>query len=226
MRDRLLSSPLSDTPSIVAELRSYRRWIDPQLRRAYDEAKDARNEGKQLRASLALQEVDDTQLPYLKDRLFRADGQDISIILQSLAGNRDVLEEECWRMLEKSTQEDRGKTLQSASALALYDPENPRWEKIRTDVVNRLVAENAYVVAHWIDALRPVAKQLRDPLTAVFHDENRGESERTMAASALAEYLSEQPNDLAGLLMDATEKQFAALYPRVRKAIGADRSNS
>ena len=84
-------------------------------------------------------------------------------------------------------------------------------------MANRLVAENAYVIAKWIDALRPVSKQLRDPLIAVFHDEKRGESERTLAASALAEYLSDQPIDLPGLLMDATEKQFAALYPSVER---------
>ena len=69
--------------------------------------------------------------------------------------------------------------------------------------------------AGWIDALRPVANWLRDPLIAVFRDENREEFERTLAASALAEYLSDQPANLAGLLMDATEKQFAALYPSV-----------
>ena len=120
----------------------------------------------------------------------------------------------CWR---SRTQEDQGKALQAASALALYDPENPLWEKVRIDVANRLVAENAYVVAHWIDALRPVAKQLSDPLIAVFRDEKRGESERTLAASALAEYVSDQPDELAELLMDATERQFAALYPSVER---------
>ncbi len=73
------------------------------------------------------------------------------------------------------------------------------------------------MVARWIDALRPAARQLTDPLTAVFHDEKRGESERTLAASALAEYLSDQPGDLAGLLIAATEKQFAALYPSVER---------
>ena len=84
-------------------------------------------------------------------------------------------------------------------------------------MANRLVNENPYVVARWIDALHPVSKQLRDPLIAVFRDVKRGESERTQAASALAEYLSEQPSELVGLLMDATEKQFAALYPSVER---------
>ena len=215
LRDKLLGSPLSDAPSIVAEIKPYQRWVDPLLRQAYAEAKEAGNSQKQLHAALALLPVDEMQLPYLKDRLLRADGNDISVIRQALAGYKDTLVPECWRVLDKPVQEAHGKALQAACTLAFYDPENTFWEKIRTDVANRLVAENAYVVARWIDALRPVAKQLSDPLAAIFRDEKRGESERTLAASALAEYLSDQPRDLAGLLMDATEKQYAALYPRV-----------
>jgi eukaryotic-like serine/threonine-protein kinase len=215
LRDKLLGSPLSDAPSIVAELKPYRKWVDPLLRQAYAEAKEAGNSQKQLHAALALLPVDDTQLPYLKDRLLSADAQGISVIRQSLSGHKDTLAAVCWRVLEKPEPEDQGKALQAASALALYDPENPLWAKVRIDVVNRLVAENAYVVSRWVDALRPVAKQLADPLIAFFRDEKRGESERTLAASALAEYVSDQPDELAGLLMDATDKQFAALYPRV-----------
>ena len=217
LRDKLLGSPLADVPSIIIELKPNRRWIDPLLRKAYAEAKEVGNSQKQLHAALALLPVDDTQVTYLKDRLLRADAQDISIIRQSLAGHKDALVAECRRVLEKPTQEDQGKALQAASALALYDPENPLWEKVRIDVANRLVAENAYVVARWIDALRPVAKQLSDPLAAIFRDKNRGESERTLAANALAEYVSDQPDELTKLLMDATEKQFAALYPSVER---------
>ena len=217
LRDKLLGSPLSDAPSIVAELKPYRRSVDPLLRQAYVDAKEAGNSQKQLKASLALLLVDDTQLPYLKDRLLRADAQDILIIRQFLAGHKDALVAECRRVLDKPTEENRGKALQAASALALYDPENPLWEKIRIDVANRLVAESAYVVSRWVDALRPVARQLSDPLATIFRDEKRPESERTLAANALAEYVSDQPDQLVELLMDATEKQFAALYTSVER---------
>jgi eukaryotic-like serine/threonine-protein kinase len=217
MRDRLLASPLVEVPGIVTELKPYRKWVDLLLREAYAEAKKAGNSQKQLRAALALLPVDDTQLPYLKDRLFRADAPDISVIRQSLAGHKNAIVAESWRVLAEPTSDDWGKALQAACALAIYDPKNSLWGRIRTDVANRLVAENAYVVARWIDALRPVGEQLSDPLMVIFRDEKRVESERTLAACALGEYLSEQPKELAGLLIDGSVKQFVALYPSVER---------
>ena len=217
MRDILLRGPLADVPAIISELNPYRGWIDPLLRQAYAEAKEAGDSEQQLHAALALLPVDEEQLPYLKDRLLRAEPQEISVIRQSLSGHKQMLVAECWRVLQNPTEEDRGKALPAASALALYDPDNPLWEKIRIDVANRLVAENTYVVAHWIDALRPVAKQLSVPLAVMFRDEKRPESERTTAAIALAVYVSHQPSVLAELLIDANERQFAALYPSVER---------
>ena len=99
----------------------------------------------------------------------------------------------------------------------LYDPKNPLWEKVRIDVANQLVSTNAYVVARWVDALRPVALQLHDPIAAIFNDEKRGDSERVMAASALAEYVSDQPEALAETLMDATLAQFASIFGCVER---------
>ena len=48
---------------------------------------------------------------YLKDRLLRADAQDVSVIRQSLKGHKQTLVGECWRVLEKPTLDDRGKGL-------------------------------------------------------------------------------------------------------------------
>ena len=87
LQDKLLGSPLAQVPGIIAELKPYRRWVDPLLRQALAEAKQAGNSQKTLHASLALLEVDDQQLPYLKDRLLRAEADDISVIRQSLAGS-------------------------------------------------------------------------------------------------------------------------------------------
>jgi hypothetical protein len=217
LRDRLFGSPLADVPGIIADLKPYRTWVDPLLRVAYAEAKEVGNSQKELHAALALLPVDEIQLNYLKDRLLRADAQEIAVLRQSLAGHADSLVADYWKVLEKPTREDQGKGLQAASALALYDPHNPSWGQVCTDVANRLVSENAYGVAYWIDALHPVSEQLRQPLLTIFGDEKREESERTLAASALAEYLTAQPDQLAELIIDATERQFKALYASVER---------
>jgi serine/threonine protein kinase/formylglycine-generating enzyme required for sulfatase activity len=215
--DKLLGSPLADVPVIMRDLGPYRRWVDPLLQDAYAEAKAAGNPRRQLHAALALLPADDHQLPYLRDRLLQADAQEIPSLLRLLAGHKDTLVAECRRVLENPEPGDQKKELQAASALASYDPKSPLWTTIRADVANRLVAEDAYVVERWVDALRPAADQLCDPLIAIFHDEKRGESERNRAASALGEYLEDQPATLAGLLMDATERQFEALYPSTER---------
>ena len=81
--------------------------------------------------------------------------------------------------------ERSGESTPGGQRNGVYEPRNPLWEKVRLDVANRLVAENAYVLARWVDALRPMAHQLRDPLAAIFRDTERSETERTLAASAL-----------------------------------------
>jgi serine/threonine protein kinase/formylglycine-generating enzyme required for sulfatase activity len=217
-RNVILNASLAELQQLVGtfdDLHWNKRRNISLLRQAFVEAKGVGDMHKQFNAALFLVRVDDSYLPFLKDRLLRADSQDISAIRKLLVGHKDAVVAECWSVLEKPTLEDEGKTLQAASALALYDPKNPLWEKVRIDVTNRLVAENAYVVSHWVDALRPVAKQLSDPLAAIFRDEKRGESERILAASALAEYVNDQPVELTELLMDATERQFTALYPTI-----------
>ena len=217
LRDRILFSTLADTSSIVVELKPYRKWADPLLKQALAEAQRKGDSRKQLHASLALLPVDKTQLQYLKGRLLSADAADISILSRSLVAYKKAIQTEFWRVLEEPSEANEGQMLQAASALAMYDPENPIWKRIAIRLTDRLVNEESKVVAPWIDALRPVAESLKDPLIFIFHDEKRGEPRRDLAAIALAEYMSEQPNDLVALLLDSTERQFSALYSSVEK---------
>ena len=218
LRDKLLGVPLAEVSDVISQLEFYRLWVNPLLRQEYYRAGVAGMDHERLHAGLALLPVDPKSVvPYLEDRMLRAEPQDIKIICDILASHQETIKADCWRVLTEQKPEDRGKELQAASALALYDPNNPLWEKIRIDVANRLVAVNAYVVARWIDALRPVAHRLRDPLIVIFQDEKRRDSERTLAANALAEYLPDQPRILKDLLMESNEARFVVLYPPVAR---------
>jgi formylglycine-generating enzyme required for sulfatase activity len=78
------------------------------------------------------------------------------------------------------------------------------------------VAVPAVYLAAWLESLRPVRAQLLTPLTAVFRDGERRETERALAADLLADYAADQPEMLADLLMDAEPKQFAVLYSKLQ----------
>src|SRR5262249_38593685 len=56
--DNLLRAPTEDVPAAVADMASYRRWVDEPLRQAYAEAQKKGEARKQLHASLALLPVD------------------------------------------------------------------------------------------------------------------------------------------------------------------------
>jgi formylglycine-generating enzyme required for sulfatase activity len=63
-------------------------------------------------------------------------------------------------------------------------------------------------------ALRPVRERLAGPLSNAFRDRHRPDDART-AAGILADYAADQPELLAELLLEADERQWAALWPRL-----------
>ena len=62
LRDRLLDANTNEVPSIVQDMGSYRRWINPLLHEDYGKAEADKDARKQLHASLALLPVDGTQV--------------------------------------------------------------------------------------------------------------------------------------------------------------------
>jgi formylglycine-generating enzyme required for sulfatase activity len=68
-----------------------------------------------------------------------------------------------------------------------------------------------------VDLFRPVRAKLIATLAVVYRDGKRWETERSLATDLLAEYAADQPQVLADLLMDADEKQFAVLYPKLQE---------
>jgi formylglycine-generating enzyme required for sulfatase activity len=66
----------------------------------------------------------------------------------------------------------------------------------------------------WTEALRPAAAALVPPLSDVFRSGKSVERRHT-AAEVLLAWTAEQPEVLAGLLLDADEHQFVKLWPQV-----------
>ena len=68
-----------------------------------------------------------------------------------------------------------------------------------------------------IETLRPLRKRLLAPLSLIFRDAGRSDSERSFATTIPADYAADNSQNLADLIMDADDKQFAVIYPKLRE---------
>jgi formylglycine-generating enzyme required for sulfatase activity len=211
---RLLDADTAQVPGIVAELEGYRAWADPLLRQEYDRAADGSRQ--QLHASLALLPLDPGQVEYLYARLLDADAREVAVLCDALAPHRQQLRDRLWAAAERPAAGREGQRLRAACALARYNPDGPGWANVEDPVAADLVGVPAVFLGTWMDSLRPVRGRLLTPLGVIFRDVKRRETERSLATDILADYAADRPEVLADLLLDADEKQFAALYPKLK----------
>jgi formylglycine-generating enzyme required for sulfatase activity len=195
---RLFDAETGQVPTIVTEMEGSRRWTDPLLRQAYQEAEAGQDPRKQLRASLALLPADEGQVPYLYGRLLAAAPEDVAVIRGLLAPHNAGLVEPLWGVLADRAADPR-RRLRAACALAAYAPDDGRWAKVSGDVAGRLVAENALAVGKWAEALRPAGRFLLPPLAALLLEEGRSAESRRLLTRVYASYVEGVPDALAPL---------------------------
>ncbi len=224
LRDRLLDANIGDVPAVVADMASYRPWLDPLLREAHAQAESSKDDRRQLHASLALLPVDAVQVKYLYGRLLDAEPQEAPVIRDALAPHQAELLDKLWTVAEQPAKGQESQRLRAASALASYAPEDPRWEKIKQPLAADLVAVPAVYLGAWMDSLRPVGSKLLDPLGSIFRDQERRETERSLATDILADYAADRPEIVARLLVDADPKQFAVLLGKLKLHENAGRN--
>jgi formylglycine-generating enzyme required for sulfatase activity len=206
--ESLRAAGTTDIPPIIQQLAACRRWADWRLRRLLRDSDQTSRD--HLHASLALLPVDPAQADALGRRLLGVAPAELRVLRAALAPHRSRPTPALWTELEKAGPGDPG-LLPSAAALALYDPDGPRWSGLGGKVAEALVKVNPIFLGHWLDALRPV--RLAGPLTAIFGDEGRPESEHDLATDILADYAADDPDRLAALLMAADPKAYLALFP-------------
>ncbi len=211
---RLLDADIAQVPGIVSEIEPNRQWADRLLRDENDKA--AANSREKLHASLALLPVDPGQVDYLYGRLLGAAPNEVPVIRDALAPHKDALLDKLWAVVETLEKGKESQRLRAAAALAKYDAESEKWATVQEAVGNDLVAVPALHLSLWMESLRPVRTNLLPQLSAVYRDSGRRETERSLATDILADYAADNPQVLADLLMDADDKQFAAIYPKFK----------
>jgi formylglycine-generating enzyme required for sulfatase activity len=205
LRDRLLEANTTDVPAIVNEMAPYRYWIDPLLRDAYAEAQSKKDARKQLHASLALLLVDDDQVAYVHGRLLRAQPEEALVIRDALWGHKEHLTERLWALLENQ-ENDQDQRFRAASALAVFAPDDPRWEKVSSTVAATLVAQKPFVIAQWTNALKGAARWLMPPLADFLVDEKRSLAERSLIVTVYSTYAADLPDGYSRLEKQLSER--------------------
>jgi serine/threonine protein kinase/formylglycine-generating enzyme required for sulfatase activity len=197
-------------PPIIAEMTEFRKWTDRMLREVPEKSP------QKFHASLALVPVDPGQVDYLYGRLLKADPRDVlPVVRDALAPHKERLRDRLWAVVEKPEKGKESQRLRAAAALATYDPDSQRWANAQA-VLNDLLAAPADHWTAWKDEFRPARVKLVALLSVVYRSTNRP-AERTRATEFLADYAAEQPHQLADLLMDADDKQFAVIYPKLKE---------
>jgi formylglycine-generating enzyme required for sulfatase activity len=208
--ESLKTADTADVPSLVRQLGGVRRWANPRLEALAKTADDGSRE--KLHASLALLLVDPSQVDFLFRRLLQAKSDQLPVLRDALKPHQAALVPRLWSALESAKPGDPN-LLAVASALADYDATSPRWEPVAATVAQTLVGTNPFVLGPWLPALKPVWGTLNAPLESVFQDPAMSESERSQAASILADFAAGEPARLARLLTVATPQQYGAIYP-------------
>ena len=211
---RVRDAEIAQVPLVLSEMSAYRPWVDPLLRQEYENAEP--NSRERLRASLALLPVDPSQTQYVCNRLLNAEPHEVAILRDAVATHKSELMSKLWAVVEKPEKGKESQRLRAASALARYAPASPRWAAVQESLVGDLVNVPVVHLALWMGALRPIREQMLVPLSAHYRDPERSKVERSLATDILAEYAADQPELLADLLMDADERQFVVLFPKVK----------
>ncbi|HUG89252.1 MAG TPA: hypothetical protein VML55_00355, partial [Planctomycetaceae bacterium] len=210
----LLNAETSNVAAIVEQLQPYRRWADPELVQAFDEA--PADSSARLHAGLALLRTGAADVQYVGRRLLDVTPLQFPHVRDLLAGRKAELIDGYWTIVADARQ-DAARRFQAACALATYDAESLHWQD--SDLV-RLVAGHLVSVqpsdlAPWRDALRPVRERLVEPLAAIYRDPARGEQARSFATDVLGEYLRHDADGLFDLVADADERLFQPLFARL-----------
>ncbi len=199
---------------ILTELSEYASWAEPRLAERLARAED--DSVEKFNLSVALAEKSDGQVEYLYGELLRTEPRRIPVICTALARHRQRIAARLWGVLEGRESDPSQQRLRAAAALALLDPQSPRWPDVTHEVAAQLVAVPAVLAEQWQERLQPVSDRLVAPLQEIFRDSAHGDQERRLATTLLAAYLKDDPKSLTDLVVAADAPAFAILFPVLR----------
>ena len=212
-RDRILDAKTAELPAIITEMAPYRRWVDPRLREAANDARTTADSQNQFAIQMALLPVDAAQIDPLYEQLLAAEPADVGVIIGGLKPYQNRLLDRLWHEANDTDPQHSSRRLRAAAALAAYEPDNPMWETLAAPIAGLLAEENPLVLHQWIDRFFPVRQRLNEPLKAIYR-RSPLQPMRIRAASLLGGYHADEPAELTDIMLDGYESAFALLFPK------------
>jgi formylglycine-generating enzyme required for sulfatase activity len=215
--NELLSAKIEKVPETIDKLELQRSLAEPLLKEKYQ---NTTQPAEKLHAALALLRQDKSYLDFVYEKMLAAEPQTVATLVKELDRHKEDLLDRLWQVVGNPPAGKETQRLPAACALAQFDPNAEKWPKASKDVADdvlALVQKNPSQYSVLLEILKPVRSSLLDPLSAVYRDKEKPDTSRAFATSMLAEYAQDRPEVLADLLMDADEKQFAAIFPKFKE---------
>lgn len=149
-------------PAILEELHANRDEMLPLLRQRYEQEKVPL---RRMRLAIALL-PDDPQLrhPLLNWMLQAEDPAEVLLVREALKPHQRELVPTLWAKAEHADAQPEVR-FRALVALADYEPDDPRWQKLGPEAVEQLTWSNPLHRSLWTKALGPVSNMLSAPLT-------------------------------------------------------------
>lgn len=223
--ESLRSARGDDLINIIGRLEPYRREIDSLLR---DSVHSATTYAERLHAGMALIPVDPEQETVVFEGLLGASSDDFEAIRDSLMkwGSRSAITKRLWtELLDPRNEKNPGRRFRAGAALATFeapfdDSSMENWNQVGEFLAKELVAEiraNLGYIDQWVSALRPVRGVLYPQLDRLFSNSEASEIDRFAAATILADFAQDQPENLANLAVRSPAKEYPVMIARLKK---------
>lgn len=207
----LSTSSTGNVGAISDELEKFDSLATSRLQAMFETASPGSKD--QHHAAMALVHTDRSKLDLLRRELLSAEVEEFIVLRDFLSPYADDLVDTLWSYVA-SYEQDTHRGLRAVAALAKYDASSEKWS---TELEAMAVAETImnlppWEIGIWRTALMPAGEHLGEALCAICRDPEKPESGRVVAASMVAGFLIDQPEDFLELLIEVDAGPFRPLF--------------
>ncbi len=175
------------------------RWCRPLLDAALHQPEEGIDPEKLLKVKLAMLRWDPNLAGDVYSSLLTASAQDFGVICDELAPCRaEFMERLCAMLADKNV--NLKQRFRAGCAVARYAPDDSRWARFSTVVVDGLVEQNSVELGKWKDVLDPARERMLPALAGALEDQRWGVQERRTIVELYRSFA--RGNDDAHLILE------------------------